>query len=65
MRPASRRAGARRLLPTSTSCGCHWVWFQRRVSGAYSPLGCMHHSSAGSSWTARTTAFTVVPDATT
>jgi hypothetical protein len=65
MRSASTRAGARRLLPTSTACGCRWVWFQRTVSGAYSALGCGRHSAAGTGWSARTTAFTAVPDATT
>jgi len=64
MREASDRPGARRLLPVSTSCGCRYAWFQRRVSGASSALGCMHHSPAGSDWTRRTTAFHVEPDVT-
>lgn len=70
MRAASTRAGARRLLPRDVlpvvaECGCRWVWFQRKVNGAYAPLGCARHSPAGSAWTRRTTAFRTVPDATT
>lgn len=62
MRAASTRVGARRLLPTATACGCRWVWFQRLLSGAYSPLGCGRHSSAGSDWSQRCQRFHVKPE---
>lgn len=59
MRAASTRAGAHKLLPLGSACGCKWAWFQRTVSGRYVRLGCTRHSSAGAAWTARTTAFHV------
>jgi hypothetical protein len=65
MRSASTRAGAHKLLPLGDAvCGCRWVWFQRTLSGRYVRLGCARHSSAGSAWTRRTTAFKVVRNAT-